>query len=89
MAYTVKGKRVAFDNVAYASVTGREATIHYGDGTSTTIGTTNLTTPYGNQERLLVSPGITSAAGSAIGREYTMRTVCGGATSDFTTDLGH
>lgn len=86
MAYTVKGKRVAFDNIAVGSVTGRESRCA---GVSTTPATTDLTTPFGNQECLLSSPGITSAAGGAIGREYTLRTVSGNATSDFTTDRSH
>jgi hypothetical protein len=89
MAYTVKGKRVAFDNIAVGSVTGRENTKRSVCGDACTPGTTDLTTPYANQERGCTSPATVSTAGSAYGREHTMRTVCGDATTDFTTDRSH
>lgn len=84
MAYTVKGRRVAFDNISATNPAGREA---YAIGA--TPGTTNNTTVYGNAECLFSSPHITSPTGSAQGREKHWRTVCGGAVTDYTTDRGH
>ena len=81
MARTVKGRRTAFDNIAVGSATGLERTI-----AGTTLPHGAQTTPFANGERVI------SAGGSGttdLGREHTLRTVSGGATTDFTTDLSH
>ena len=84
-----EGKRVAFDNIAVGSVTGREAKSLSVSGGAVTPGTTDGTTPYANGECGFTSPQTVSAAGSAYGREHTLRTVCGDRTTDFTTDRSH
>lgn len=82
MARTVKGRRIAFDNIAVGSATGLERT-----AAGTTLGSGSQTTAF-NTERVLIgtTPGTT---GAALGLEHTLRTVTGGATTDFTTDLAH
>jgi hypothetical protein len=80
MAYTIRGKRVAFDNIAAGSVAGRERTI-------TGVSTSARAAVSGYVERLRTSDG--TSAGSGMGAEITLRTVSGNQVSDRTTDLGH
>ena len=80
MAYTIRGRRVAFDNIAYASVAGRERTI-IGVSTSASSGVS------GWKEVLRTSAD--TSAGSVAGVEILTRTVSGNQVSDKTTDYGH
>ena len=81
MAVTIKGRRTAFDNIAVGSATGVELTIL---GTSDEHGA--QTTPFANGEYTYQTGGTSF---TILGREHTLLTVSGGATTDFTTDLGH
>ena len=89
MAYTVKGKRVAFDNVAVAGAAGREAKCRSVTGGAVTPATTDGTTVFANFECAFTSPQTVSAAGGAFGKEATMRTVSGNTPVSHTTDYGH
>ena len=82
MARTVKGRRMGFDNIAVGSASGIELTI-----AGTTLPHGAQTTVFGNGELVITTPASTS--GSALGYEFTFRTVSGGQVSDKTTDLGH
>jgi len=81
MARTVKGRRIAFDNISIGSETGLERTI-----TGTTLGSGSQVTPFANGER--VRTAVTGAP-STPGREIFLRTVTGGLTTDVTTEFGH
>ena len=79
MAFTAKGRRRAFDNIAIGSATGRERTIAGGGKIETTL--------VANGERLrTASTGAPSTPGGA---EFLHRTVSGNQVTDVTTDLGH
>ena len=80
MAFTHKGKRIAFDNIAVGSATGRERT---------RVGTTLFieSTLQGNGERLRTATTLVASTPGA--GEFHLRTVSGGLTTDKTTDGGH
>lgn len=80
MAFTHRGKRLAFDNIAVGSPTGRERTIT-GVSTSASSGVS------GWVEVVRTSAG--TSAGSQMGQEFLHKTVSGGQVSDRTTDYGH
>jgi hypothetical protein len=82
MARTVKGRRIAFDNISVGNAAGLERTI-----VGTSLGSGSQTTLVGNGERLrTATTGAPSTPGSG---EFYFRTVSGGQVTDLTTDLGH
>ena len=90
MARTVRGKRIAFDNISVGNATGAENTIAGSSGGTLerpVAGTSAIGNTSAYPENFMSPCG--SSFTSPVGLEILRRTVGGGQVSDRTTDRDH